>query len=62
MASIYKRNNTYYVKFYENGRQVRRSLGTSTRRQALGFKEGIERDLANGKYTVEQRDTQEGQE
>ena len=31
MASIYKRNNTYYIKFYEEGKRVRRSLKTSNR-------------------------------
>ena len=57
MASIYKRDNKYYVKFYENGRRVRKSLGTSKKSEALKIKEQIERELAAGKYPLEEIDT-----
>jgi len=57
MASIYKRNNTYYIKFYEHGRRVRRSLGTSNRNKALKLKEQIERQLAAGTYVADVLDT-----
>ncbi len=57
MASIFKRNGVYYIKFYENGKRVRRSLGTSKRNQALQLKEQVERELANGKYQTERKDT-----
>jgi len=53
MASVYKRNDTYYIKFYENGKRVRRSLGTSSRNKALKLKEQIERELAAGKFRTE---------
>lgn len=57
MASIYCRDNVYYVKFYEHGHRIRRSLNTSNRREALKFKEQIERELAAGTYNVNQTDT-----
>ena len=57
MASVYKRNDLYYIKFYENGKRVRRSLGTSSKRQAYKLKEQIERQLAEGKFDVNRVDT-----
>lgn len=57
MASIYKRDNVYYVKFYHKGKRVRRSLGTSKKSEALKIKEQIERDLATGKFVLEEVDT-----
>jgi hypothetical protein len=57
MASIYKRNNVYCIKFYQNGRRVRKSLGTKKRTEALKIKEQIERELAAGKYSLEEVDT-----
>ncbi len=57
MASLYRRDGVYYVKFYDNGKRVRRSLATSSRVQALKLKEHIERDLANGKFIVERKDS-----
>jgi len=53
MASIYKRDNKYYIKFYESGSRIRRSLGTSNRNKALRLKEQIERELAAGQYRIE---------
>lgn len=57
MASLYRRNGTYYVKFYEDGKRIRRSLGTSNRSQALKYKEQIERELANSKFIVAEKDS-----
>lgn len=57
MASIYKRNNTYYIKFYEKSRRIRKSLGTSKRSEALRIKEQIERELAAGKFPLTEEDT-----
>ena len=57
MASIYKRNNVYCIKFYQNGRRVRKSLGTKKKTEALKIKEQIERELAAGKYSLEEVDT-----
>ena len=28
MAGLFKRGNTYYIKFYQDGERVRKSLGT----------------------------------
>ena len=57
MASIFKRAGNYYVKFYHRGRRVRKSLGTSKKAEALKIKEQIERELAAGKYSFEEIDT-----
>lgn len=57
MVSIYKRDNTYYIKFYHKGRRFRRSLGTGKKSEALRAKEEIERELASGKYAIEKVDT-----
>ncbi len=57
MASLYRRGTTYYIKFYEAGRRIRRSLHTEKKSEALKIKEQIERELAAGKYQIERTDT-----
>ena len=57
MASLYKRDNTYYIKFYERGRRVRRSLQTDKKSEALKLKEQVERDLAAGRFQLDAVDT-----
>ena len=57
MASLYKRDNVYYIKFYERGRRVRRSLKTNKKSEALRIKEQIERKLATGRFQLDQVDT-----
>ena len=57
MASIYKRSNVYCIKFYQNGRRIRKSLRTRKKPEALKIKEQIERELAAGQYVLENIDT-----
>ncbi len=45
MASIYKRNGIYYIKYYQNGRACRTSLNTSNKDVAKKLLRNIEDDL-----------------
>lgn len=45
MASIYKRDKTWWVKFSRNGRTVRRSLKTANKRLAEREKQALEAEL-----------------
>ena len=45
MASIYKRNGTYYVKYYHNGKACRKSLQTTNRDVAKKLLRKIEDEL-----------------
>lgn len=47
-ASIYCRNNVWYVNYQHGGRQVRRSLKTDIKREAIIRAQRIEADLARG--------------
>jgi integrase len=53
MSTLYKRNKTYYVQFYKDGKQERKSLGTTALSVARQIQKQIEKDLALGKYNVE---------
>jgi integrase len=57
VASIYKRDTTWYIKFYQKGRRIRRSLKTGKKTEALKLKEQIERELSAGRYQVDEVDT-----
>jgi integrase len=45
MASLYKRGQTWWVAYYRNGKKVRESLRTVSKRQALREKQAIEAKL-----------------
>ncbi|MDZ4683445.1 MAG: hypothetical protein SH850_00050 [Planctomycetaceae bacterium] len=47
-VSIFPRGKAWYVNYQHNGRQVRRSLGTNNKKEALLRAQRIETDLARG--------------
>jgi len=54
MAGLIKRNDTYYLTYRENGKEVRRSLGTGSKRRAQQLKTEYE---ACGEGTAFEQDT-----
>ena len=52
MASLYKRNNIYWISFYKNGRHYCQSLKTKDRATANYLKSKIEQELTEGKYII----------
>ena len=46
MASIYKRGNKYWVSYYINNKQIKKSLGTDNERVARSKVRKIEYELA----------------
>ena len=49
MSTLFKRGETYYLKFYVDGKRQRRSLDTSNKRQAEKAQREIDRGLADAK-------------
>jgi integrase len=47
VATLIKRPGSYAIKFYWNGEQIKRTLGTDSEREALGLQLQIERTLAD---------------
>lgn len=47
-VSIFLRGKTWYCNFQQNGHQVRRSLGTTSKKQAILRAQALETDLARG--------------
>ncbi len=52
MATLYKRGDTYHIQFYKDGKQVRKSLKTTSLNVARQIQKEIERKLALGTYDV----------
>ena len=52
MASVYKRGNNFWVSYYVNNRQIKRSLGTSNERVARSKLKKLEYELALGDLHV----------
>ncbi len=52
MATLYKRGETYHIQFYKDGKQVRKSLKTTSLNVARQIQKEIEKKLALGTYDV----------
>ncbi len=52
MATLYKRGGTYYIQFSKDGKQVRKSLKTSSPSTARQIQKEIEKQLALGTYNA----------
>ena len=52
MASIYKRGNNFWISYYINNEQVKKSLGTSNERVARSKLKKLEYELAPGDLHV----------
>ena len=48
MASMYRRRKQYWISYYVNGEQIKKSLRTSNERVALAKKRRIEYELSLG--------------
>ena len=48
MASVYKRGNNFWISYYVNNKQIKKSLGTSNERVARSKHKKLEYDLALG--------------
>jgi site-specific recombinase XerD len=56
MASLYKRNNVYWVSFYKDDKHYCRSLKTQDRSTAIYLKSKIEQEITEGKYIIHETD------
>ena len=61
MASMYKRNGVWYVKYFENGKRVRRSLKTRSIARARAKVVEIEASLEAGRPVDHKRDSAVGE-
>jgi site-specific recombinase XerD len=56
MASLYRRNDIYWISFYKNSKHHCQSLKTKDRATANYLKSKIEQELAEGKYIIHEED------
>ena len=55
MATLYKRDNVYYIQSSDGRKQIRKSLKTSSPRVAKQIQKEIERQLSAGMYAPKER-------